>query len=164
VAVADFIVDVQEAITDWWTDTWEDVTTWANNAFQAAAEWIDTTYKSITDWWSGAWDDASKAVKNWISDATNFVTKTFTDFIDWINELPGTIADFIKLQVDNIISYINEEIPKVVGSMFEWAKPVIDPIIAAAGWLESLTDVFTAKAEDDPELKSRYRYNTGQTR
>jgi len=154
VSVADFIVDVQEAIADWWTGTWKDVTTWANNAFRAAADWIDSTYKSITDWWKDAWDDASKAVNGWIKDATNFVTKTFTDFIDWINELPGTIADFIKLQVDNIISYINEEIPKVVGSMFEWAKPVIDPIIAAAGWLESLTDVFTAKAEDDPDLKA----------
>jgi len=52
------------------------------------------------------------------------------------------------------MTYINEEIPKVVGSMFEWAKPVIDPIIAAAGWLESLTNVFTAKAEDDPGLKA----------
>jgi len=41
-----------------------------------------------------------------------------------------------------------------VGAMFEWAKPIVDPIVNAAGWLGDIAGIITGQKPEEPEIKN----------
>jgi len=154
VSVADFAVDVQEAIADWWTDTWTMITETISSTISAAVDAITTTVTNIAESVSKAIADIIDTVTNAIANIEDSITDFTIDIMKDLAETESKIRTLLTDKINEVMTYINEEIPKVVGSMFEWAKPVIDPIIAAAGWLGSLTNIFTGTAPEDPRIRT----------
>lgn len=150
--ISEFWGDITRNITDWWNSTSADVQQWISDAAAGASAWIDTSFSSITDWWSDQWNSITLTIQSWIDDAGSWITSSFTDFISWLNQLPGDISDYIGTQISDLTDYINDTIPGMVENMFEWAKPIINPIIDAAGFLETISGFLTGSAPEDPRL------------
>ncbi|RLG43611.1 MAG: hypothetical protein DRN81_06165, partial [Thermoproteota archaeon] len=132
---------------------WDNVVNAISDAISEAVDWLSSAWNDFTNMVGSAWDNVVSEISGSIESALSWMSDAFMGALDWINEIGGDIAGFIGDRLDEVYTYIVEEVPNMVSGLFDWAKPVVDPIINAAGWLEKLTNVFTGKYEEDPEME-----------
>jgi len=148
----DWINNWSTTITNWWNNTRTTIGEWWSDSIKAVGDWIDNTTRNIGEWWNNTWTSITETIQGWIVDATSFVTEKFLSFTKWLEELAGTIADYIGEQIKNVQEWVNDVVPGMVEGMFEWAKPVIDPIINVANWLGQLMGIVQGTYPKEDEI------------
>jgi hypothetical protein len=71
----------------------------------------------------------------------------------WVNDSIKDVVDFIKEQTDNIWKWLSDELPKVVEGMFDWLKPIVDPIKGIADFAGKMVGYFTGDYTENIKIK-----------
>jgi len=144
---AEFTINVN----NWYTANIQPIIDTINIATINAGAWIAGFPTFIAQWWNDRMID----IGVWIVEAT-------TGFNEWINGFAGLIGDWWTDRVIEIGIWLadrNNEIklwvevglPGWIDDMFDWAKPVIQPIMDAVGFLGQIVGIVTGTATEDPK-------------
>jgi len=150
--ITDFWNKFPGAVSNWWTSTALDVHAWIDNSIKGVTTWIDETKDNIGTWWNARLAEVQLWVSVTFAVITDFWTSTMQSFSDWLGELGQSIADYIGEQVINLQTWVIDEIPGMVINMFDWAKPIIQPIIDASDWLGQIGGILTSTRPKEPEI------------
>jgi len=153
VAIADFTTDVTKIILDFGYETFDIIITTAGNMISKAVDVLADTVANIAKSVSTAIADIIETVSNAIASIEDSITDLTTDLLKDLAETESKIRKLLTDKIKEVMTYINEEVPKIIGGLFDWAKPIVNPIIAAAGWLGSIGEIITGTHKADPELE-----------
>ena len=154
----DWIKNFPDTIGSWWDSTSTTVKDWIGGVWDDVSGWIGEQWDNLGDWWDETSQGITDAIGGAVDAAVSWITDKFNDFLDWLNSIPGTVSDFIGGVVSDVQEWTVSTINDMVGAMFEWAKPVIQPIIDAATWLGKITGVIT-KSEPENPVFQQHRNN-----
>lgn len=148
-----FWTDITSHIGTWWDDTKKTIWDGLQSSVAGLQSWLDNVGTWIGDWWKGV----SDGIGEWWSSTVADLGKSWDDFANGIGSvwdgITKQIGDAIDTAVKNIEKWVNETIPGIVEGMFEWAKPVIQPIMDAVGFLGTIVDTLTGTAPAEPEIE-----------
>ena len=162
--------NVVSGLENWWNDVVETLQLGWDNVISGLQTWIDDVIVTL----QAGWDNVVTGLETWFNEQITILQRGWDNVVDgihtWINEqivilergwdntITG-IEDFISTQISNIQDWVTDFVPELVSSMFDWAKPIVDPILDAAGWLGELTGIFTGSYKDSDEYKEYIRKN-----
>lgn len=160
VSIVDFAADVTKIIVEFGYEAFsvivKHVAGAINIAINAVTTVIDSVIKNVSS--------IMNTVADYLVPAISNIWDSITDLaVDVAGDIAGTVRDMRDLVTDSVldmIEYIDDTIPEVVSSMFEWAKPIKDPIIKASADLEYITTALREKVPTDPEWRRVMDENT----
>lgn len=128
---ADFTINVN----NWYNSNLKPTIDAINSGLSDAATWIAGFPTLIGQWWQ----DRVIEVGVWIVEATAAANDWIAGFPDliaaWWNDRVLEMGLWLAERDTEFNLWVKNTLPGIVGNMFEWAKPVIQPIIDAVGIL-----------------------------
>ena len=83
-----------------------------------------------------------------------FVNGGFLNANQWMLAFTMDIAEYTDSKIVDIKEWFDIEIPELLGPMFEWAKPIVQPIIDAVGFLGEIVGIVTGTAPESTSVKA----------
>jgi len=151
--VLETAVDVMETIDKWWLDTWTIITKTIKDWVSIAVTAVSETFSNVVDALSTALADVFDSLTDAIADILGSLADLMVNVTSLIAEAETVMRTLLTDKVFEIYEYIDGVIPKVVESMFDWAKPIIQPIKDAAGWLGEIADLVTGERPKEQEIR-----------
>ena len=151
--ITDFYEAFPIAISSWYNSNIGPIIDTVNGTINDLQEWIGEGFSNIGKWWESTWTGVITWFDSKMIDAFAWFTSSFQDFLDFIGEIPLGIADYIGTVVLDIQDWTKGIVPGIVSGMFEWAKPVIQPVIDAAGWIGEIAGILTGTRPKEQEIK-----------
>jgi len=174
--INDWWADAQTVWGTFWNDRIKGVEDWVNEFSTNVSNWYNSNIQPTIDIIGNRLDDA----KNWILDFPTllstwwndrmidigvWIVEATTGFNEWINGFAGLIGDWWTDRVVEIGIWLtdrNNEIklwvevglPGWIDDMFDWAKPVIQPIMDAVGFLGQIVGIVTGTAPESESIKA----------
>jgi len=143
VAVADFAGDVISIIGQLGYITIDVVTGLIVDSVESLTSMISTVVKDVSEALSDVTTSILSTVEDVVDAALSFLTNNILEFFGFINELTVGFTDFLLTTIKEINEVFADTIPGIVESMFDWAKPIIGPIMDAVGFLGQIAGIFT---------------------
>jgi phage-related protein len=114
-----------------------------SGAISAAAAAINSALSSLSTW-----------IQTSLASLAAAITTRINDLVKWVESIPKAFSDYIGGIVLEIQKWTTQTITTMVSAMFEWAKPIIQPIQDAVGWLGQIAGLFNNTYPKDPEIIS----------
>lgn len=152
--VEDFINDFSTKVNNWYNTKIQPTI----DAIQSRLNDFGDYIKGIPDLLSRWWNDRVIEVGVWITEATTAANDWITGFPDlignWWNDRVIEIGIWLADRDNEFNLWVKNILPGIVGNMFEWAKPVIQPIMDAVGFLGQIVGIVTGTAPESESVKS----------
>ncbi len=145
---AEFTINVN----NWYTANIQPIIDTINIATINAGAWIAGFPTFIAQWWNDRMID----IGVWLVEATTNFNNFLGDFTgtigDWWNDRVIDIGVWLADRTNEFNLWVETGLPGIVGNMFEWAKPAIQPIMDAVGFLGQIVGIVTGTATEDPKI------------
>ena len=165
--VENWINDFLTKINNWYNSKIQPTIDAINSSLTDAANWIKGFPTLLSTWWNdriidvGVWiTDATTAANEWINGFSTLIN-------EWWNDRVIEIGIWLTDRNNEIKLWVEEGLPGWVEDMFDWAKPVISPILGIANVLSSLWTGLTKEEEEDPKItavKDNYKLQTDRVK
>jgi len=95
-------------------------------------------------------------IGDWWNDATKAVVEAWDDFVlgigDAWGEVTKVVGDAVNNAVTDIKDWVEDIVPGIVESMFDWLKPIVEPIQFIGKAADFVVKLFTGERPKDPEI------------
>ena len=169
-----FWKDRIKGVEDWVNEFSTNVTNWYNSNIQPTIDAINTASDNARNWILGFptllsdwWEDRIIDIGIWIADAQSGLSGFLDGFTgtigDWWTDRVIDIGIWLDDRNAEIQKWVNEGLPGWIEIMFEWAKPVISPILGIATILSKLLGILERTEPEDPVIIEYKEYFKEQT-
>lgn len=149
--VEDWINEFSTNVSNWYNSNIQPTIDAISSGIDDAADWIKDFPTLLSTWWN----DRIIEVGVWIADGTAAANDWITGFPtligNWWNDRVIEIGVWLTDRNNEIKKWVDDGLPGWVEVMFEWAKPLVSPIIAVAEVLGKLLDITEETIERTPE-------------
>lgn len=178
--VIDSIDNIWEALNDAWTQFTDWVGTVAaaiyhsievvrNNLVTMISNAVNELTRTLSTLAATLWAAIETAVRNAaaaltsaIAGVTAFVNtlaaalwaginKVWADTSKAVSDAFSSLTKYVNDTASSTIKVLKDWVPGAVSAMFEWAKPIVKPIIDAVGLLTTIVDIVSGVRPETPE-------------
>jgi len=161
--VEDWINEFSTNVSNWYNSNVQPTIDAISSGIDDAGAWIKGFPTLLSTWWN----DRIIDVGVWIADAQSGLSGFLDGFTgtigDWWNDRIIDIGVWLAERDAEIKKWLEDGLPNWVEDMFEWAKPIVAPIVAVANVLSSLWEGLTKEEAEDPKItavKDDYKLQT----
>jgi len=152
VSIADFTIDVTKIILDFGYEAFSVIIKTVGNMISTAVAVIATTVANLVESVATSISNIIESVATAAAKIMDALSDLAVKIAEDIAETAGDFATLISDKIGELYEFIEKEVPNMVGGLFDWAKPVIQPIVDAVGFLKTIMEIVTGTREEDPAI------------
>lgn len=152
IRILEFEKEAIKVILDWWKDTWTMVVNHVKAQLDLLGVELDLDLNLLIKQLDTSVDTVLKHLDVQIHNVTLIIDNQIKSVQIWFEAMDKQAREWMEGQIDEVIKLYRKEVPSIVEGLFGWAMPVIQPIIDAVGWLETIAEIVTGKAPKEQDI------------